>query len=87
MAGHFKIKTGRVISDKMDKSIVVSVENVVEHPLYKKRIKRTRKFHAHDESNEAHQGDVVRIAESRPMSKKKNWRLLEIIRKAESVSV
>lgn len=87
MAGQVKTKTGQVVSDKMDKSIVVAVENVVEHPLYKKRIKKTRKFHAHDESNEASQGDIVRIAESRPMSKKKNWRLLEVVRKAQSISV
>jgi small subunit ribosomal protein S17 len=67
----------------MDKTIVVSVENVVEHRLYNKRIRQRRKFHAHDEANEAHIGDIVRIGEMRPMSKTKTWRLLEIIRKAE----
>jgi small subunit ribosomal protein S17 len=78
-----KTKTGHVVSDKMDKTIVVSVENVVEHPLYKKRIRQRRKFHAHDEANEAHTGDIVRIGEMRPMSKTKTWRLLEIVRRAD----
>lgn len=78
-----KTKTGRVVSDKMEKTIVVAVETLVEHPLYKKRVRRTRKFQAHDESNEAHTGDVVRIGETRPISKNKTWRLLEIVRKAE----
>ncbi|HZU12014.1 MAG TPA: 30S ribosomal protein S17 [Chloroflexota bacterium] len=83
MATHVKTKTGRVVSDGMEKTIVVAVENVVQHPLYKKRIKRTRKFHAHDEKNEAKVGDVVRIAETRPISKTKTWALQEILRKAD----
>ena len=82
MPGQLKTKTGTVVSDKMQKTIVVAVESMVEHPLYKKRIRRTRRFKAHDENNEAHSGDVVRIAETRPISKDKSWRLLEIVRKA-----
>jgi len=78
-----KTKTGQVVSDKMEKTIVVAVESLVEHPLYKKRVRRTRKFQAHDERNEANIGDVVRIAETRPISKNKTWRLLEIIRKSD----
>ncbi|GAC1323400.1 MAG: 30S ribosomal protein S17 [Chloroflexota bacterium] len=87
MAVHVKTKTGRVVSDKMEKTIVVAVENLVEHPLYKKRVRRTRRFQAHDETNEAHTGDVVRIAETRPISKNKTWRLLEIVRKADHTTV
>lgn len=83
MPGQIKTKTGRVVSDKMEKTIVVAVENLVEHPLYKKRVRQTRKFQAHDERNEAHIGDVVRIAETRPISKNKTWRLVEIVRKAD----
>ena len=83
MTANLKTKTGRVVSDKMEKTIVVAVENLVEHPLYKKRVRRTMKFHAHDEDGEAHIGDVVRIAETRPMSKTKTWRLQEILRKAD----
>lgn len=80
MPGHIKTQTGSVVSNKMDKTIVVAVENLVQHPLYRKRIRRTRKFHAHDERNEARIGDVVRIGETRPISKTKTWRLLEIVR-------
>ena len=83
MPGQVKTKTGQVVSDKMDKTIVVLVETLVEHPLYKKRMRRTKKFHAHDELNEAHAGDIVRIAESRPISKHKHWRLQDIIRTAD----
>jgi small subunit ribosomal protein S17 len=75
-----RTKTGQVVSDKMQKTIVVAVENLVEHPLYKKRVRRTRKFQAHDEEGVAHVGDIVRIAECRPISKNKTWRLLEVIR-------
>jgi small subunit ribosomal protein S17 len=78
-----KTKTGRVVSDAMDKTIVVAVERLVEHPIYKKRMRQTKKFHAHDENNEAHVGDTVRIAETRPISKTKTWRLDEIVRKAD----
>ena len=83
MSTQLRTKTGRVVSDKMEKTIVVGVENVVQHPLYKKRVRRTKKFHAHDENGEAHIGDVVRIAETRPLSKTKTWRLQEIIRSAD----
>jgi small subunit ribosomal protein S17 len=83
MTAQVRTKTGRVVSDKMEKTIVVAVENLVEHPLYKKRVRRTRKFHAHDENEEAHIGDVVRIAETRPISKTKTWRLQEIVRRAD----
>jgi small subunit ribosomal protein S17 len=67
----------------MDKTIVVAVENLVQHPLYKKRVRRTKKFKAHDESNEARIGDIVRIGETRPLSKEKSWRLVEIIRRPD----
>lgn len=82
-----QLKTGRVVSDKMEKTIVVAVESLVEHPLYKKRIRRTRKFQAHDEENQAHIGDIVRIEETRPVSKNKTWRLDEIVRRADHTTV
>ena len=78
-----KVRTGTVVSDKMDKTIVVSVETLVTHPLYNKKLKRTVKFKAHDESNECGIGDVVKIMETRPLSKDKNWRLVELIEKAK----
>lgn len=78
-----KTEVGKVVSDKMDKTIVVAIENSVKHPLYKKIVKRTIKFKAHDENNEAGIGDRVRIMETRPLSKDKRWRLVEIIEKAK----
>ncbi len=78
-----KTEVGRVVSDKMDKTIVVAIEDSVRHPLYKKIVKRTIKFKAHDENNEAGVGDRVRIMETRPLSKDKRWRLVEIIEKAK----
>ncbi|MFN5423358.1 MAG: 30S ribosomal protein S17 [bacterium] len=78
-----KTKTGVVSSDKMDKTITVAVERKVKHPLYGKFVKKTTKFHAHDEKNEAKPGDVVRIMETRPLSKTKRWRLVDIIEKAK----
>ncbi|NLY67071.1 MAG: 30S ribosomal protein S17 [Tissierellia bacterium] len=78
-----KVRVGTVVSDKMDKTIVVAVETFVTHPLYKKQIKRTTKFKAHDENNECKVGDVVRIMETRPLSKEKRWRLVEIIERAK----
>jgi small subunit ribosomal protein S17 len=84
--GQIKTKTGQVVSDKMDKTIVVAVETLVQHPLYKKRVRRTRKFHAHDESNEARIGDLVRIGETRPISKTKTWDLLEIVHRADQTT-
>lgn len=77
-----KTRTGKVVSDKMDKTIVVAVEDRVAHPLYKKIIKRTYKLKAHDEKNECGVGDIVRVMETRPLSKDKRWRLVEIIEKA-----
>ena len=78
-----KTRVGRVISDKMDKAIVVAIEDHVKHPVYGKIIKRTLKVHAHDEKNECGVGDKVRIMETRPLSKTKRWRLVEIIEKAK----
>lgn len=78
-----KVRTGKVVSDKMDKTVVVAVVTTKEHPLYRKRVKHTKKFKAHDEHNEAKIGDVVSIMETRPLSKDKNWRIVEIIEKAE----
>lgn len=77
-----KTKIGRVVSDKMDKTIVVSVERLARHPLYKRVIRLTTKFKAHDERNEAHVGDTVRIEEARPLSATKRWRLVEIVKRA-----
>ncbi len=78
-----KTRVGLVSSDKMDKTIVVSVTEHVRHPLYKKIVKRTYKLKAHDENNECHSGDKVRVMETRPLSKEKRWRLVEIIEKAK----
>jgi small subunit ribosomal protein S17 len=80
--GNRKVRIGRVVSDKMDKTIVVAVETLVRHPLYGKSIKRTKKFKAHDENNECSVGDRVKIMETRPLSREKRWRLVEIIEKA-----
>lgn len=76
---------GRVVSDKMDKSITVMVERKVKHPLYGKYIGRRTKLHAHDEKNECTEGDTVRIEECRPISKSKSWRLMEVVEKAVKV--
>ena len=78
-----KTRVGKVISNKMDKTIVVAVENSVKHPLYKKVIKRTYKLKAHDENNECNVGDKVKVMETRPLSKDKRWRVVEIIEKAK----
>ena len=78
-----KVRVGTVVSDKMDKTIVVAVETFVSHPLYKKQIRRTTKFKVHDENNECKVGDKVRIMETRPLSKDKRWRLVNIIEKAK----
>lgn len=77
-----KVFQGRVVSDKMDKTIVVQVDGRMVHPLYKKYVNFSKKFKAHDEINEAHIGDTVRIVESRPISKDKRWRLFEIVERA-----
>ncbi len=78
-----KTRVGKVVSDKMQKTIVVAVETTKPHPLYGKRVKHTKKFKAHDEHNEARIGDVVRIMETRPISKDKCWRLLDIMQRAD----
>jgi len=78
-----KTRVGKVISNKMDKTIVVAVENRVKHPLYKKIVKHTYKLKAHDENNECNVGDRVRVMETRPLSKDKRWRLVEIVEKVK----
>ena len=78
-----KVRVGKVVSDKMDKTIVVAVEDHVKHPLYKKIVKRTYKLQAHDENNECNIGDTVKVMETRPLSKNKRWRLVEIMEKAK----
>ena len=78
-----KTRVGQVVSDKMDKTIVVAIEDSVQHKLYKKIVKRTYKLKAHDENNECGVGDTVKVMECRPQSKDKRWRLVEIIKKAE----
>jgi len=81
--GQRKMRVGSVVSDKMDKTIVVSVERRFAHPLYGKQVTRHKKYYAHDQDNEARAGDVVRIMETRPLSKQKRWRLVEVIRRPE----
>ena len=78
-----KTRTGKVVSDKMDKTIVVAIEDHVKHPLYGKIVKRTYKLKAHDENNECAIGDTVKVMETRPLSNDKRWRLVEIIEKAK----
>ena len=82
-----KARFGRVVSDRMDKTVVVVVETPKRHPLYKKTIKKTVRYKVHDEKNECRQGDMVRITETRPLSKYKRWRVTEIITKGEVVEV
>ena len=77
-----KTRVGTVVSDKMDKTVVVKVERRFPHPLYGKQVTRTKKYHAHDENNEFHVGDVVRITETRPLSKLKRWRVSELVERA-----
>ncbi len=78
-----KTRVGKVVSDKMDKTIVVAIEDHVKHPLYKKIVKKTYKLKAHDENNECKPGDTVRVMETRPLSKDKRWRLVQIIERAK----
>ncbi|NLI12153.1 30S ribosomal protein S17 [Pelotomaculum propionicicum] len=80
-----KVLTGKVVSDKMDKTVVVAVETLVRHPLYQRTIRRTKKFKAHDEENSCHTGDKVRMMETRPLSKEKRWRVIEILERAERI--
>ena len=79
MAGKRRTKVGRVISDKMDKTVVVSVERLRRHPVYKRVVRLSSKFKAHDEENNARVGDTVRIEESRPLSREKRWRVVEVV--------
>ena len=87
--GTRKQKVGRVVSNKMDKTVVVAVDYLRPHPLYRKTVRKTSKFYAHDENNECNIGDRVRIEETRPLSKQKRWRVLEIINanRSESLNV
>ena len=78
-----KVRTGKVISNKMDKTIVVAVENHVKHPLYGKIVKKTYKLKAHDENNDCNIGDTVKVVETRPLSKDKRWRLVEIVERVK----
>ena len=78
-----KVRVGKVVSDKMDKTVVVTVADRVAHPIYKKIIKRTYRLKAHDENNECGVGDTVRVMETRPLSKDKRWRVVEIVEKAK----
>lgn len=81
--GNRKVRIGKVVSNKMDKTIVVATEKLVAHPLYNKQIKMTKKYKAHDEENKCNIGDTVKIMETRPLSKEKCWRLVEIIEEAK----
>ena len=83
--GMRKVQTGRVVSDKMDKTVVVAVESLVRHPLYGRTIRRTNKFKAHDEENSCHTGDRVRIMETRPLSKEKRWRVVEVLERGHRI--
>ena len=78
-----KTKVGKVVSDKMDKTVVVAVVDLEQHKLYKKAVKKTVKFQAHDENNDAHVGDTVSIMETRPLSKHKRWRVVEVVERAK----
>ena len=81
--GKRKVRVGKVVSEKMNKTVVVAVERLVKHPLYKKYIKRTSRLHAHDEKNDAHEGDTVRVVETKPLSKLKRWRVQQVIERAK----
>lgn len=77
-----KVRRGRVVSDRMEKTVVVAIERLVEHPLYGKRMKRTARFKAHDETNDCNEGDLVEIMETRPLSKQKRWRVVQVLERA-----
>ena len=87
MEGKRKTRFGKVISDKMDKTVVIAVETPRRHPLYKKTIRRAVKYKAHDEKNQCQSGDMVRIVEMRPLSKEKRWRVAEIVTKGEVADI
>ena len=78
-----KSRTGVVVSDKMDKTVTVSVERKLRHPIYGKFVKKTKTFHAHDEKNDCNEGDIVKIMETRPLSKTKRWRVTEVVERAK----
>jgi small subunit ribosomal protein S17 len=86
MAGHKKIRMGEVVSDKMDKTVVVQVERRFAHPVYRKTVKRSVRFKAHDEKNECKTGDQVRVIETRPLSADKRWRVIEIVKRGTGVT-
>lgn len=83
--GMRKVLTGKIVSDKMDRTVVVAVESLVRHPLYQRTIRRTKKFKAHDEENTCRIGDKVRMMETRPLSKEKRWRIIEVLERAEQI--
>jgi len=85
--GHRKVLLGEVVSNRMNKTITVRVERRVRHPIYERVVKRSKKFHAHDEHNQCQIGDIVRIIETRPLSNTKCWRLLEVVRRRAGASV
>jgi small subunit ribosomal protein S17 len=87
MENRKKIRLGTVVSDAMDKTVVVAVDTPKQHPIYKKNIQRTKKYYAHDEKNECKTGDRVRIEETRPLSKTKRWRVLEIVTKGKIADI
>ena len=78
-----KVRECKVVSDKMNKTVVVAVESLVQHPIYGRRLRRTKRYKAHDEENRCREGDFVRIIETRPLSKEKRWRVVEVVRRAE----
>jgi small subunit ribosomal protein S17 len=81
--GRRKVRTGVVVSDKMDKTVLVRIDRQVRHPLYGKTVRRSSKLAAHDEGNDAHMGDTVRVMETRPLSKTKRWRVVEVVERAK----
>jgi small subunit ribosomal protein S17 len=81
--GRRKVRTGVVVSDKMDKTVLVRIDRQVRHPLYGKTVRRSSKLAAHDEANDAHVGDTVRVMETRPLSKTKRWRVVEVVERAQ----
>ncbi len=81
--GARKVRTGVVVSDKMDKTVVIRIDRTVRHSLYNKTVRRSSKLSAHDETNDAHMGDTVRVMETRPISKSKRWRVVEIVERAK----
>lgn len=85
--GKRKVRIGRVVSDRMDKTVVVAVERIMAHPLYGRRIKRTKRYKAHNEGNVARLGDLVRIMETRPLSRHKRWRVVEVLEHSEAAAL